>query len=189
MVNTIDPGTGDDQRAKHTTMLYKMKFNVILWPNNTTANIVGPFRVNFWLVYDAAPTGTIPKLTDIFDVGYQKWGNTWQVSRSNVHRFVVKRKWHVDYQSSGVPVGKKQTTGVEDFFVRNVVECNMMIEKLRVKTEWLNTTQGTIADVKKGALYLCCNTRQMPSGDSVTTTCITLMQGTTRLYFKCLGNQ
>ncbi|BAA00833.1 unnamed protein product [Miscanthus streak virus - [91]] len=189
MCNTIDPGTGDDQRSRHTTMLYKMSLNVVLWPGATTAQIVGPFRVNFWLVYDAAPTGVVPKLTDIFDVAYPKWGNTWQVSRSNVHRFIVKRKWKVDYQSSGVPVGKRQSSGVEYAPVNNVVECNKFFEKLRVKTEWANTSTGAIGDVKKGALYLCANTRQMPAGDSVTTSCTTMMQGSTRLYFKVLGNQ
>ncbi|AEE92741.1 coat protein [Eragrostis minor streak virus] len=189
MVNTIDPGTGDDQRSKHQTMLYKMSFNCVLWPDETTALIVAPFRVNFWLVYDAAPQGKLPALSDIFSVPYTKWGNTWNVSRTNVHRFVVKRKWHVDYNSSGTAVGKKQSPGSEDFPVKNVVECNKFFEKLRVKTEWLNTTDGTIGSVKKGALYLVANTRQMPAGDAVTTTCTTYMQGSTRLYFKSLGYQ
>lgn len=72
---------------------------------------------------------------------------------------------------------------------RNMVDMYKFFPKLRVTTEWMNTGDGTIGEVKKGAVYCVSVTRGGLNGDSMSTTFDVVFSGEHTCYFKSIGLQ
>nr|ASA49097.1 capsid protein [Rice latent virus 1] len=189
IVNTLDAGNGDDQRHTHKTIIYKMLFQGTMWVNDATSAVCGPLTVHFWLVYDAAPKGVLPALTDIFEEGFSGLGSTWVVNRDNVHRFVVKRRWQMRLMTNGQKPYYTNRSGNGDPTSVTIRDFRKFFTKLRTATEWKNSATGGIGDIKKGALYLCAMCSQAPEGSARAINLGVKFRGQSRIYFKCTGNQ
>jgi len=190
MMNCFKQGRGDDNRTHNQTMLYKMRIQGTMWVHDDTSIYITPIRVYFFLVYDAEPKGALPTASDVFSMPWATLPATWTVQRSNSHRFVVKRRWHVDLQSGGLPFGKQNVDTRYSYPVaKNVVDMDKFFTGLRLSTEWMNTGDGTIADVKKGAVYCFALTRAglNSSASSKNMQVVTCLEHS--CYFKSIGLQ
>lgn len=175
-------GSADFQRHTNETLTYKMsmmtQFAVKANYYGTCAN----FGAYWWLVYDKSPTGQTPTPAAIFDTTYDTLPVTWTVSRDVCHRFVVKKKGKVSLSTNGLDPSLQ----LSQYQLKNAVPAKTRVDvsrfykRLGVRTEWKNTTDGGIGDIKSGALYLVI----APSNGFVL--CVS---GRFRLYFKSVGNQ
>lgn len=188
-INQYKAGSGDDCRHANQTITYKMDFAGCLWVDDDTARLVMPIRCYFWLIYDAEPRGVLPATTDIFNMPWTHIPATWKVTRSYCHRFVIKRKWTIDLTSDGTVPGTKTRLQYPVVGGKNIVDFKKFFTKLRASTEWMNTGDGQIGDIKKGALYVVAAARQGLGSDSASMKIGVNFAAESRLYFKSVGNQ
>lgn len=92
--------------------------------------------------------------------------------------------------TDGRKVGSKTVDQRYNWVVgKNIVDANKFFKGLRVTTEWMNTGDGKIGDIKKGALYLISSTRGGVTGDSASTAFDVVCAYTHACYFKAIGIQ
>lgn len=175
-------GSGDFQRHTNETMTYKMSMMMQMALDPKYFTTVAKYNVYFWLVYDTSPGGNMPTPSSIFDTTYDTLPVTWTVSRDVCHRFVVKKKWKVTLSTNGLdPTKQTAELGVRDGTpANNRVDINRFFKRLGVKTEWKNSQNGGIGDIKSGALYLV-----IAPSNGANVYCYARF----RMYFKSVGNQ
>lgn len=190
LITTFAAGKGDDNRHTNQTIMYKFNIQGTAWVCDDSVSFVTPVRLYHWLVYDSEPKQAMPASEDIFTMPWNVLPNSWTVQRAWTHRFIVKRKWTVDLVSDGKKVGSKTVDARYNYVVgRNIKDVNHFIKGLRVPTEWMNTGDGKIGDIKKGALYLVSATRGGVTGDSASTAFGVVCNFTHACYFKSVGLQ
>lgn len=190
LVNAFAAGRGDDNRHTNQTIMYKFMLQGTCWVHDASSIYVTPIRLYQWLIYDSEPKGALPKASDIFREDWNTIPSTWTVQRAWSNRFVVKRKWHTDLMSDGKKVGSKSIDTRYNYVVaRNMVDVNKFYKGLRVSTEWMNTGDGTIGDIKKGALYILSVTRGGLNSDSATQSMNVVCAFVQSCYFKAIGLQ
>nr|API65416.1 capsid protein [Oat dwarf virus] len=190
LITCFAAGKGDDNRHTNQTIMYKFHLQGSVYVADASSKFVTPLRLYHWLVYDAEPKQAMPGIEDIFTMPWNVLPSTWTIWRAWAHRFVVKRKWHVDLVSDGKKVGSSTADTRYNYVVgKNIVDCNKFIKGLRVSTEWMNTGDGKIGDIKKGALYLVTCTRAGVTGDSASTGFNVVCNLTHACYFKSIGLQ
>lgn len=175
-------GSADYQRHTNETMTYKMSMMAQFGVDSNYYGTCAKYSVYYWLIYDTAPTGQMPTCASIFDTTYDTLPVTWTVSRDVCHRFVVKKKGRVALATNGLDPSAQ----VAAASVRTADPCNQRVDvtrffkRLGVRTEWKNSQDGGIGDIKSGALYLA-----IAPSNGVTVN----VYGRFRLYFKSVGNQ
>ena len=174
-------GNGDNQRHTAETLMYKMLCKMRLYTDSSQWSRCMKYKMYFWFVYDAAPTGSMPTTETIFDRYSNNMPGLWLVKRDKAHRFIVKKHWSVVMTVSGFDVSKDVPNGKGTAPGHVFVDSSKFYKKLGVRTEWKGgTTDGGIADIKKGALYLV----GAPSYDFIVN-----VHAKFRVYFKSVGNQ
>lgn len=190
LITTFAAGKGDDNRHTNQTIMYKFNLQGTCYVSDAAAVYVTPIRMYHWLVYDAEPKQAMPEATDIFTMPWNILPAAWTVQRAWAHRFIVKRKWTVDLVSDGKKVGSKTADARYNYVVgRNIKDVSQFIKGLRVSTEWMNTGDGKIGDIKKGALYLVSCTRGGVTSDSASVSFGVVCNFTHACYFKSIGLQ
>lgn len=155
-----------------------MQAKIVSSVDSKFLNYIATIRMYYWLVYDKAPTGTVPTAGAIFDSFLNTEPVTWTASRDVCHRFVVKKTWSVQLSTNGLDPSKAYTTPAAP--AKQVDRQTKFFKKLGVTTEWKNTREGGIGDIKEGALYIV----GAPSyGFTVN------VNARFRVYFKSVGYQ
>ena len=190
LCNAFAAGRGDDNRHTNQTLMYKFEIRGTCWVQDTSSIYVTPIRLYQMLIYDAEPKGALPATSDIFSIPWNTAPGCWTIQRAWTHRFVVKRSWHVDLMSDGKKVGSKSVDTRYNYVVsKNIVDVKKFYTGLRISTEWMNTGDGKIGDVKKGALYLLSITRGGLNGDSAGQNMNVVCAFVHTCYFKSIGLQ
>ena len=190
LITCFAQGKADNNRHTNQTVLYKFNIQGTCYISDASCMFIGPVRLYHWLVYDAEPKQAMPDATDIFTMPWNLLPSTWTVQRAWSHRFVVKRKWSVNLVTDGRKVGSKTVDSRYNYVVgKNIVDTNKFFKGLRVTTEWMNTGDGKIGDIKKGALYLISSTRGGITGDSASLAFDVVCAYTHACYFKAIGIQ
>ncbi|ASA49173.1 capsid protein [Rice latent virus 2] len=146
---------GSDEQSRHTneTITYKLSLDLYVTVDTECQKYVGKGVAVAWLVYDAQPTGEMPAASTIFPhvADMATAPCTWKVGREVCHRFVVKRRWVITLETNG------RVAGTVFQGANGVPPCNRTVyfhkfcKRLGVRTEWKNTSGGSIGDIKTGA--------------------------------------
>ncbi|AIT39767.1 capsid protein [Switchgrass mosaic-associated virus 1] len=175
-------GDAEDQRHTGETLTYKVSLNLQFAVQEDYRKYCNRAQNMVFLVYDAQPTGTNPKITDIFHIAASQFfpiPATWMVSRENSHRFVIKRKWMFITEVNGSGTAKDYTNA-PCYPAHFSLIFKRFVQRLGVRTEWKNSTEGGIGAISKGAMYLI-----IAPGNGMPLEA----RGNIRLYFKSIGNQ
>ncbi|ACO88019.1 coat protein [Eragrostis curvula streak virus] len=189
LVTAFKAGTAEECRHSNQTIVKSFDISGTLYVQSPTSSNCGPVVVYFWLIYDSEPRQAIPNITDVFSMPWTSVPSSWRISRSSSHRFVVKRKWHYELMSDGVLPQSNTKVQTHNPVSRNMMDFSKYINNLGVPTEWMSTGDGTIGDIKKGALYLAAACRQGIVGDATKITIEVEFIGQSRTYFKSIGYQ
>ena len=182
LLSAFAKGTPDYCRHTSETILYKVLIKMRLHIDQAFWGRCLKSKMDWWLVYDAAPTDKMPTTDDIFDRFYTTMPGLWMVKRDLSHRFIVKKSWcnviTVDgHDPSKNVITDKTFTAPSHIFV----DSSKFYKKLGVRTEWKGgSSNGDITDIKKGALYIV----GAPSYDFTVN-----VYAKFRIYFKSVGNQ
>ncbi|WKZ08267.1 coat protein [Urochloa decumbens associated virus] len=182
LVTNFLRGTSEDARHTNETILYKMSLDFYIMVNEVHQVYSGKSVCCCWLVYDAQPSGVEPEGNTIFyyNSDLRSQPTTWKVGREVCHRFVVKRRWVFTLETNGYKAGTvlPGNTGVPP--CNRSIYFHKFCKRLGVRTEWKNSSGGTLGDIKTGALYLV-----FAPGNAMGFK----VQGVVRKYFKSVGNQ
>ncbi|AHM88322.1 capsid protein [Axonopus compressus streak virus] len=158
-------GTSEDARHTNETILYKLSLDLYIMVDDVHQVYSGKSVCCCWLVYDAQPTGALPDGSSIFSYNADLLSQpaVWKVGREVCHRFVVKRRWVFTLETNGCKAGTLFTNTAGTM---GIPPCNRSIyfhkfcKRLGVRTEWKNSSGGTIGDIKTGAFVSCVCTWQ-----------------------------
>ena len=190
IVSAFKSGSAEDCRHSNQTIIYDYYLSGTLYIDGASAKLVQPVVVYFWLIYDSEPRGKDPGLTDVFRTPWRRAPSTWVISRSASHRFVIKRHWTHTMTSDGLVASSNATsTTLHNPVPTNILDVRKYVSGLNVPTEWMSLGDGTIGDIKKGALYIVFAARQGLSGDGAGVTTNVNFVGQHRVYFRSVGNQ
>ncbi|KAI3452417.1 hypothetical protein Pfo_009082 [Paulownia fortunei] len=179
-------GNADYQRHSNETLTYKMQLLTRSYIESSYWKRCLKSRLYWWLIYYAAPTGTLPTTTQSFSRYDARMPGLWMINRDVCHRFIIKEKWNSLHIVNGIDPSKDAVTvsGASALGYGSlseiIVDKKKFVSRLGIKTEWKNVTSDDIADIKNGALYL------------VVAHCYDLkfcIHGQFSIYFKSVGNQ
>ncbi|AST11808.1 capsid protein [maize striate mosaic virus] len=182
MVTSYSRGSDESQRHTNETMTYKMSLDHVMVLRAELCKYSFKATHCGWVVYDAKPTGNQVTCKTIFGYpdGLVDYPTTWKVARDVAHRFVVKKRWTYRMESNGSNSSKDWSNGTGIPPCNRSVYVKQFVSKLNCRTEWKNTTGGDYGDIKGGALYVV-----LAAGQGMEH----MAYGTTRMYFKSIGNQ
>ncbi|ULE36139.1 coat protein [North American maize-associated mastrevirus] len=182
LLTSYSRGSDEAQRHSSETMTYKCGLDLFFYLKPERLNSVWRAWNVAWLIYDAAPIGAMPTTKTIFGYPDELTDHpyTWKVAREGVHRFVIKRRWVFKLESNGIPNGTTFTTSGGGTPCQKSLYFSRFVKRLGCRTEWKNSVNGQIGDIKNGALYIAVAPGLGNAFDVV---------GTCRMYFKSTGNQ
>ncbi|WOF76331.1 capsid protein [Brachypodium phoenicoides associated virus 2] len=150
---------GSEESSRHTseTILYKVSLDFFITVDAQFQKYSGRGINVCWLVYDAQPSAAAPSCKSIFsyntDLATQPI--TWKVGREVCHRFVVKRRWVFTLETNGYTAGTDLTGKPCVPPCNRSVYFHKFCKRLGCRTEWKNSSGGTLGDIKTGALLSC----------------------------------
>lgn len=150
----VAEGSGIDSRRGDRIYMRSLILNVAF---NANTFVDHHCRIRLAVVYDTDPTGTVPLVTDIFD-------STDPLSFPRLEtrsRFQIMYMREIDMEYMPVVISNVVTyragVGTEPHFRLDIPINRMMQYKPTAAT-------GTLADITKGALYLCVSSPVLPDG-------------------------
>lgn len=128
----ISQGTSETQRVGKRVRLVSLSLRgVLAWG---TAAPVNPLVVVILVVYDRYPTGSLPAVTDILEYGAPLQQN--KAVNATRFRIVMRRMYGVSFTMQ-IPIP------FEEF-----------IDLKGMHTQYSSATNGSLANIREGALYL-----------------------------------
>lgn len=146
-INLVATGTDLTNRIGRKINLKSYEIRGIVRPEDTLvtgANCVQTSHVRLMIIYDRAPTGTLPTITEILQASHSNS----MLATENTHRFTVLSNWEAAIGPSVMDTTATQavihgSTGVPIHLYRKI---NL--------SEYFDGTTATQASVSFGALYL-----------------------------------
>lgn len=154
LVNGLQQGTGSTTRIGQQVVWRSLHFKFYIDGrsiNTTTPNANDwTTKVRVMLVWDTQPNGLTPTISDVLESAGTGTGIVSSLNKANGARFKIlfdrrytaQHTWYVPGPPPAISLGNPSANYDEVYL------------KMNHRTDYANTSAGTVADIKTGALFL-----------------------------------